>query len=123
MATPTLPIAERRARARQLNAAGYSNRAIARELRIHHRTVANDLAAPVAPDPAPPAPTSGDPTAPPIHFNLPRTLVQDLNVLADKQTGELPAPLVRAIHAAADRRRAAWLRGLEQLATEAPPAE
>ena len=109
MATPTLSVAERRARARQLHTAGYSNRAIGRELGIHHGTVAADLRATPAPPAAPPAPTSGDPGAPRQFFTLTRELIQDLNVLADKRTGELPAPLVRAIHAAADRRRAAWI--------------
>ncbi|MFF5790237.1 helix-turn-helix domain-containing protein [Streptomyces sp. NPDC012693] len=115
MATPTLSLTERRARARQLHEAGHSNRAIGRQLGIHHRTVATDLLATPAPQDTPPAPTSGDPDAPRQLFTLTRELIQDLNVLADKQSGDLPAPLVRAIHAAADRRRAAWMR---QLTTE-----
>ncbi|WP_329622936.1 helix-turn-helix domain-containing protein [Streptomyces sp. NBC_01255] len=118
MATPTLSVAERRTRARQLADDGHSNRAIARQLGIHHRTVARDLELTPAPPAAPPVPTSGDPSAPRILFNLPPTLVQDLNVIADKQSGDLPAPLVRAIHAAADRHRAAWIHQLRQLAAE-----
>ncbi|MGW8762355.1 helix-turn-helix domain-containing protein [Streptomyces sp. NPDC055815] len=126
MATPTLSAEERNTRAHQLSADGHSLRAIGRELGIHHVTVARILrttpAPQGAPEDAPQDPTSGDapapddaPTAPPMHFNLPTELIQDLNVLADKTTGDLPAPLVRAIHAAADRRRAAWMRGLIQL--------
>ncbi|MET7759749.1 hypothetical protein ABZT27_34370 [Streptomyces sp. NPDC005389] len=118
MATPNPTvdqhIAARRATVRQLDAAGHSRRAIARQLGIHHRTVARDLSATSAPQPPSRILTSTEPTAPRQYFTLTRELIQDLNVLADKRTGDLPAPLVRAIHAAADRRRAAWILGLEQ---------
>ncbi|MEU2120016.1 helix-turn-helix domain-containing protein [Streptomyces sp. NPDC016459] len=117
MATPTLTVEERRTRVHQLHKAGHSNRAIGRELGIHHVTVGRILSATPAPEAAPPAPTSGDAGVPPMHFNLTRELIQDLNVLADKKSGDLPAPLVRAIHAAADRRRAEWMHQLHQLAT------
>ncbi|MEU9199431.1 hypothetical protein [Streptomyces sp. NPDC048332] len=47
--TDTLTLAQRRIRVRQLAQPGVSNRAIAKELGIHHRTVARDLAATEAP--------------------------------------------------------------------------
>lgn len=106
--TGAIPQAERRHRVRQLAAADLSNREIARRLGIHHATVARDLAATPAPQDAPPAPTSGARPAPRLLHPLDPRLIQDINVLADPHTGALPAPLVRAIHAAADHRRATW---------------
>lgn len=116
--TGAIPQAERRHRVRQLAAANLSNREIARRLGIHHRTVARDLEAPPAPEQAPPAPTSGAGPAPRLLYPLDPALIQDLNVLADPHTGALPAPLVRAIRAAADHRRAMWrtaTQGREQV--------
>ncbi|QMP84085.1 helix-turn-helix domain-containing protein [Streptomyces phage Alderaan] len=129
MATPTLSVDERRAMVHKRHGAGASHRAIGRELGIHHTTVARILrttpapqdAPPALPD-APPAPTSNEPRPPAILFNLTRELIQDLNTLADKGTGDLPAPLVRAIHAAADRRRAAWLAWLRRQHADRPVA-
>lgn len=122
MATPNptadAALAERRATVRQLADANHSHRAIARQLGIHHRTVARDLSATATPQPTSDILTSAEPPAPRQFFTLTRELIQDLNVLADKHTGELPAPLARAIHAAADRRRAAWIQALEQSATK-----
>lgn len=129
MATQNLTAAElaaRRATVRHLaDVEQLSNRTIGRRLGIHHRTVARDLAstappaapavaeqaAPPAPVEAPPAPTSGAAPAPRrapslLHPLSPQT-IQDLNVLATG-TGSLPAPLLRAIHEAAERRRTAW---------------
>jgi hypothetical protein len=110
--TGAMPQAERRRRVRQLAEQHVSNREIARRLGIHHRTVARDLAAPPAPaeapQTAPPAPTSGARPAPRLLHDLDPRLIQDINVLADPHTGALPAPLVRAIRAAADHRRATW---------------
>jgi hypothetical protein len=110
--TGAMPQAERRHRVRQLAEQHVSNREIARRLGIHHRTVARDLEAPPAPEQAPqaapPAPTSGALPAPRLLYPLDPALIQDLNVLADPHTGALPAPLVRAIRAAADHRRATW---------------
>jgi hypothetical protein len=112
-------LATRRATVRQLADEGLSNRAIARRLGIHHRTVARDLdttpapteaspAAPPTPEQAPPAPTSGARPTPRLLHPLDPALIQDINILADPRTGALPAPLLRAIHAAAERRRADW---------------
>ncbi|MEV5085927.1 hypothetical protein AB0K74_47070, partial [Streptomyces sp. NPDC056159] len=42
-----------------------------------------------------------------IH-DLPAWLVQDLNILVDPFTGRLPEPVARAIHTAAEQRRATW---------------
>jgi hypothetical protein len=47
-------------------------------------------------------------------YRLDTRTVQDLNVLADPVTGALPAPLLRAIRAAADHRRAVWLNVIER---------
>jgi hypothetical protein len=116
-------LATRRATVRQLADEGHSARAIARRLGIHHKTVARDLAAtpaPVVEEPtAPPAPVDAPPTAPPAPTSgarpasrllhpLDPALIQDINVLADPRTGALPASLLRAIHDAAERRRATW---------------
>jgi hypothetical protein len=123
-ANPTGPLdrATRRATVRRLATEGKSNRAIARQLGVGKDTVARDLAATPAPpapgtapqDATPPA-TSGAPFTPPIVYRLDPRTVQDLNVLADPRTGALPAPLLRAIRAAADHRRAQWLKDLERL--------
>lgn len=121
MTTTTLSIEERRATVRQLSADGYSNRAIGRRLGIHHRTVASDLLATLAPPAAPPTPTSGDPLTPRLLFRLTPQLIQDLNMLHDPLTDELPAPLVRAIHEAANRKRARWITRLREQAPATPP--
>jgi hypothetical protein len=118
---PTGPLdrVTRRATVRRLADEGKSNRAIARQLGVGKDTVARDLAATPAtpaPDTAPqdatPAPTSGARPAPRLLHPLDPRLIQDLNVLADPRTGALPAPLLRAIRAAADHRRAQWLADL-----------
>ncbi|MEH0470867.1 helix-turn-helix domain-containing protein [Streptomyces sp. B21-097] len=123
--TGRLTPAERRRRVRQLAAENKSNREIARQLGIHHRTVARDLDAPAAPAEAPqtasPAPTSGAAPAPrrPILIKeLDPRLIQDLNVLVDWRTGALPAPLDRIVRAYADRTRATWHAALERRARE-----
>lgn len=116
--TGPLDRATRRATVRRLADEGKSNRAIGRELGIGKDTVARDLAATAAPDTAPqdatPPATSGAPFAPPVVYRLDPRTVQDLNVLADPVTGALPAPLLRAIRAAADHRRAQWLNVIER---------
>jgi hypothetical protein len=110
--TGALDLAARRATVRQLTDEGHSARAIARRLGIHHKTVARDLAATPAPaeapQTAPPTPTSGARPAPRLLHPLDPRTIQDLNVLADPRTGQLPAPLLRTIRAAADHRRAIW---------------
>lgn len=119
---------ERDARVHQLAAKGLSNRAIGRELGIAHTTVARILrttTAPAAPPertrPAPPTATSGKRLAPRLLHPLPPELIQDLNVLADPRTGQLPAPLVRAIRAAADHRRTTMRTRAEHRTTEVEP--
>jgi len=135
---PTPPdIAERRATVRRLANQGMSNRAIARQLGIHHRTVARDIDATPAPDTtepaapdapntapqdAPPAPTCGAPPAPRLIHTLDPRLIQDLNVLIDRRTGALPAPLARAIRAAADHRRAKMRATAHRISAEEQPA-
>ncbi|MCX5266072.1 helix-turn-helix domain-containing protein [Streptomyces sp. NBC_00199] len=120
--TGRLTPAERRRRVRQLAAENKSNREIARQLGIHHRTVARDLDAPPAPAEAPqiapPAPTSGDPRAPRLLHPLEPALIQDLNCLADPRTGALPEPIRRIIRAAADGRRADMLAAARRIADE-----
>jgi transposase len=115
-------LAERRATVHQLAADGLSNRAIGRRLGIHHRTVARDLEAPVAPteapQPAPPAPTSGAPVAPSLLYDLEPALTQDLNMLHDARTGAMIEPVRRYIHAAANARRADLLRVAQRIDTE-----
>jgi hypothetical protein len=102
-----------------------SNRAIARQLGMHHTTVGRILRTTPAPD-APPehtttAPTvrttpvtsgAGPRTSQLVHELDPR-LIQDLNVLM-AGSGALPAPLARAIHAAAQHRRAQWRTAMER---------
>ncbi|MGC0205240.1 hypothetical protein [Streptomyces levis] len=76
-----------------------------------------------APQPAPPAPTSGAAPAPRLLHPLDATLVQDLNVLADPLTGALPAPIRRIIRAAADARRASMRATARRLmADDSAPA-
>ncbi|UIX33559.1 helix-turn-helix domain-containing protein [Streptomyces sp. GQFP] len=126
--TGALDLAERRATVRRLAADSLSNREIARRLGIHHRTVARDLEAPApaaapqtAPQAAPPAPTSGAspaPRRPSLIKELDPRLIQDLNVLVDRRTGALPAPLDRIVRAYADRTRAAWSAAMERRAEE-----
>ncbi|MFF0894726.1 helix-turn-helix domain-containing protein [Streptomyces sp. NPDC003278] len=126
--TPTT-LGARRAAVRHLaDVERLSNREIARRLGIHHRTVARDLAAPApapaeetAPD-APDAPTSGARIETRLLHPLDPQTIQDLNVLADPRTGALPAGLLRAIHAAAERRRADWQRATERRLAEPAPA-
>ncbi|MGW1158442.1 helix-turn-helix domain-containing protein [Streptomyces sp. NPDC002513] len=119
--TDALTRAERQRRVRQLAAEGMTQRAIARHLGIHHRTVARDLSAtpaptaatppaPLAPDDAPAAATSGAHPAPRLLHELEPSLIQDLNVLTDPHTGQLLAPLRQYIRAAATHRRAALRR-------------
>lgn len=120
--TGRLAPAERRRRVRQLAAEGKSNREIARQLGIHHRTVARDLDAPPAPaeapQTAPPAATSGAPLAPRLLHPLDPALIQDLNCLADPRTGALPEPIRRIIRAAANGRRASMLATVHHIAQE-----
>ncbi|MGW2933961.1 helix-turn-helix domain-containing protein [Streptomyces sp. NPDC001156] len=112
---------DRRATVRQMADDGHSNRAIARQVGIHHSTVARILRATDEPDApvdepqdAPPHPTSGAPRAPQLLHALPPWLIQDLNVLTDPRTGRLPAPVARAIHTAAEARRATMRANLER---------
>ncbi|RSS59563.1 helix-turn-helix domain-containing protein [Streptomyces sp. WAC01280] len=123
MATTTLSVEERRTTVRQLDKAGHSNRAIARQLGIHHGTVARDLRSTPEPLDDPQPVTSGEPSTPRLMFPLPPQLIQDLNVLHNHQTDELPAPLVRAIHEAANRKRARWITWLQKQAAERPDAD
>jgi len=120
--TGRLTLDERRAKVRRLAAQSLSNREIARRLGIHHRTVARDLEAPTAPaeapQPAPPAPTSGAPVAPSLLYDLEPALIQDLNVLHDARTGALIGPVRRYIRAAANARRADLLRVAQQICAE-----
>ncbi|MGW6518559.1 hypothetical protein [Streptomyces sp. NPDC054962] len=109
---------ERRRRVRQLAAESKSHREIARQLGIHHKTVARDLAAPQAPQAAPPEPTSGAPLAPRLLHPLDPALIQDLNCLADPRTGALPEPIRRIIRAAADGRRASMRATAHRIAEE-----
>jgi hypothetical protein len=125
--TGTLPRDERRKRVRQLAADKLSNREIARQLGIGKDTVARDLRAteaPQAPTPAPhtapPAMTSGAPFKTRLIRDLDPELIKDLNVLTDRRTGRLPAPLARIIRAAADQRRAAWLSTVQRRDETAP---
>lgn len=137
MATPTNEAerASMRATARRLATQGASQRAIARQLGIHHKTVGAWLAEDTAPEApqaphgarqaappatrqAPPAPATTAPvtatwTPPPLtsgdrwYTELlrrpPAWLVQDLNMLL---LDGIPEHVARAIHAAADERRA-----------------
>ncbi|MFJ9892706.1 hypothetical protein ACIQPR_05170 [Streptomyces sp. NPDC091280] len=113
---------QRRATVRRLAAEHLSNREIGRRLGIHHRTVARDLEVPVAPteapQPAPPAPTSGAPVAPSLLYDLEPALIQDLNVLHDARTGAMIGPVRRYIRAAANARRADLLRVAQPVGTE-----
>ncbi|MFJ5150854.1 helix-turn-helix domain-containing protein [Streptomyces sp. NPDC088353] len=131
-----------RATVRQLAGKGMSQRAIGRELGIHHSTVARALRAtdepdepadepdeprhepqdapphePDEPDTAPPPPTSGAPRTPRLIHDLPGWLVQDLNVLIDPFTGRLDEPVARTIHTAAEQRRATWRANAERRAS------
>jgi hypothetical protein len=96
-----------------------SNRAIARQLGMHHTTVGRILRTTPAPD-APAERTTNAPTVrttpvtsgagprtPQLVRELDPRLIQDLNVLM-AGTGALPAPVARVIRAAANERRAAW---------------
>ncbi|MEU6649492.1 helix-turn-helix domain-containing protein [Streptomyces sp. NPDC046900] len=131
MSTPTDDAT--RATVRQLAAEDMSHRAIAREVGIHHSTVARILRATDEPDApatapqdapptAPPSPTSGAPRAPRLIHELPPWLIQDLNVLIDARTGRLPAPVARAIHTAAEARRATMRANLERQDRHDPTA-
>lgn len=96
-----------------------SNRAIARRLQMHHTTVGRILSATPAPDApaertttAPPertAPVTSDDdhTTPPDSLLHPR-LFADISTLMDPRTGDLPAPLARVLHRAAEAQRTAW---------------
>ncbi|MFF8095700.1 hypothetical protein [Streptomyces sp. NPDC016675] len=115
--------AARDARARQLATEGLSNRAIGRELGIHHVTVANILRAAPTPVVNTTPATSGDTRAPRLLHDLDPRTIQDLNCLMDPTTGELPAPLVRAIRAAADARRTTLRAIARRFADEERTAE
>ncbi|MEU8950911.1 hypothetical protein [Streptomyces sp. NPDC048489] len=106
-----------------------SNRAIARRLGMHHTTVGRILSTTPAPDEPPvrttPAPavrtthlTSGAAVAPRLLHDLDPRLIQDLNVLVDRETGALPAPLAHILRTAADRRRTALQDLAHHLTTE-----
>lgn len=121
--------ATRDARVHHLAAEGHSNRAIGRQLGIHHTTVSTILRTttpPVAPTaPAPPATmarttpaTSGNPPAPRLLHPLDPSLIQDLNCLMDPWTGALPAPIRRYLRAAADARRTSMAATAHRIATE-----
>ncbi|MEU7340559.1 hypothetical protein [Streptomyces sp. NPDC007074] len=104
-----------------------SNRAIARQLGMHHTTVGRILRTTPAPEtPAErttttspvrttPVTSGAGPRAPELVRELDPRLIQDLNVLM-AGTGALPAPLARAIHTAADHRRAQWRTAMERRA-------
>lgn len=114
----------------RLAAQHLSHRAIARRLGIHHTTVGRILRTTTAPDaPAAPAPertTPEQPTAPERTTERTTTatsnddhtttedslfhprLFNDLCVLIDARTGDLPAPLARIVHQAAEAQRTAW---------------
>ncbi|MFE9309498.1 hypothetical protein ACFYM5_17635 [Streptomyces sp. NPDC006706] len=124
-----------RATVRQLAGKGLSQRAIGRQLGIHHSTVARALRAtdepdeprhepqdapphePDEPDTAPPPPTSGAPRTPRLIHDLPGWLIQDLNILTDPVTGRLDEPVARTIHTAAEQRRATWRANAERRAS------
>ncbi|RMB85610.1 hypothetical protein [Streptomyces shenzhenensis] len=136
--TPHTDLEQRRATVRQLHDAGHSNRAIGRQLGISKDAVARDLRAtepptvepdalstgpdaprtetparaatePDRPERAPLTLSSGNKVRPWLVHELDSQLIQDLNVLIDRRTGRLPAPLERAIRIAAAARRAAWI--------------
>ncbi|MFH9430250.1 helix-turn-helix domain-containing protein [Streptomyces sp. NPDC017615] len=127
--TTPLDLATRRAAVRQLaDIERLSHRAIARRLGIHHNTVARDLAATaepqaepkraalaaVAPVDTPPPATSPKAPEPTLLRPLAPDLIQDLNILTDPHTGELPEPLRRYIRATANAARADWLAALQR---------
>ncbi|MFD8611063.1 helix-turn-helix domain-containing protein [Streptomyces sp. NPDC059631] len=134
--TGTSARAERNARVHQLAAEGHSHRAIARQTGVHHTTVARILRTTTPPNApaehtapeqaertttAPPAPTSDDRPAPPRTILLKPiapALTRDLNVLLDRRTGALPAPLDRIVRAYADRERARWSAALTHHSTD-----
>ncbi|MFI5993151.1 hypothetical protein ACIBAC_15115 [Streptomyces sp. NPDC051362] len=108
-----------------------SHRAIARRLGMHHTTVGRILRTTTAPE-APPVRTTTAPTVrttpvtsgavprpPELVRELDPWLIQDLNVLMTG-SGALPAPVARAIHAAAEHRRAQWRTASERREQAAP---
>jgi hypothetical protein len=115
----------RTAEVHRLAAQHLSHRAIARRLGIHHTTVGRILRTTTAPD-APERTTPEQPTAPErttertttVTSNDDRTttddtlfhprLFNDLCVLINPRTGDLPAPLARIVHQAAEKQRTAW---------------
>jgi hypothetical protein len=116
---------ERTTRVHHLAATGMSNRAIARELGMHHTTVGRILRTTTAPEPTTPTPaerttpaTSETPRTPWLLRDLEPDLIQDLNILRDPHTGALPAPLRTMLRTAADARRTTILANAQRLADE-----
>ncbi|MGC0427626.1 hypothetical protein RKD32_003981 [Streptomyces sp. SAI-195] len=139
MATTHLTPAERTARdarIRQLADDGASARAIAREVGVHHTTVARILRTAPAPEPTTPQPTerttpaqaapaertitltSGEVRAPRLLHPLDPHTVQDLNCLMDPRTGALPEPIRRILRAAANARRTTMRTTAHRIAAE-----
>lgn len=128
-ATRTMTRAERTARVHQLAAENHSNRAIARQLGMHHTTVGRILRTTPAPvrttteQPECTTPTTSEnPRAPRLLHDLDPRTIQDLNCLMDSRTGALPEPIRRYLRAAADARRTSLRATAHRIATEdAPP--
>ncbi|MFH8530475.1 helix-turn-helix domain-containing protein [Streptomyces tendae] len=137
MASTHLTPAERTtrdARIRQLADDGASARSIARQVGVHHTTVARILRTSPEPTertthaPAPPAErtitlTSGEVRAPRLLHDLDPLTIQDLNCLMDARTGALPEPIRRYLRAAADARRATMRATMHLIAAEERTAE
>ncbi|MFK0069741.1 helix-turn-helix domain-containing protein [Streptomyces sp. NPDC091046] len=140
MATTHLTPAERTTRddrIRQLAADNLSHRAIARQVGVHHTTVARILRTAPEPTerttPAPAAPaapvertitlTSGEVRAPRLLHDLDPRTIQDLNCLMDARTGALPEPIRRYLRAAADARRTSLRATAHRFAAEERTAE
>lgn len=88
-----------------------SNRAIARQLGMHHTTVGRILRTTPAPDA--PAERTTTATSDDDHTTSPDSLLHprlfaDISTLMDPRTGDLPAPLARVLHRAAEAQRTAW---------------
>lgn len=123
---------DRTTRVHHLAAQNLSNRAIARQLGIHHTTVGRILRTTRAPErttpeqperttPAPERttpPTSNNRPAPRLLLPLDPDLIQDLNVLRDPRTGALPAPLRAMLRTAADARRTTMRATVHRIAAE-----
>ncbi|MEU8805042.1 helix-turn-helix domain-containing protein [Streptomyces anthocyanicus] len=137
MATTNPTPAERTARddrIRQLAADNLSHRAIARQVGVHHTTVARILRTTPEPTerttPAPAAPVertitlaSGETATPRLLHPLDPHTIQDLNCLMDPTTGDLPEPIRRILRAAANARRTTMRTTAHRFAAEERTAE